>query len=272
MPNPVLNDKAFNKAATEGDVGWAARDAATVHHPPITDGPVSPWTRTEVMTAGGAISATGVLLVVLVATGVLGWNAVEVDAAGDVTNFPWWIFASLLVAVGLAFFTVFKPKLARFSAPLYAAAEGLVVGAISRAYEARWNGIVIMAVGVTAAVFATMLFLYRFRIIKVTDRTRKTIVMATLGIAVFYLISMVFTLFGARPSFLFDGSIMGIGLSVVIAGVAAFNLLLDFDLIERGAAAGAPKYMEWYCAFGLLVTLVWLYLEILRLLSRLQQR
>jgi uncharacterized YccA/Bax inhibitor family protein len=271
MPNPVLNEKAFDKAATEGAAGWAAPDAATIHAP-ITDGPVSPWTRTEVMTANGAISATGVLMVILVATGVVGWNAVQVDPAGNVTSFPWWIFASMMVALGVAFFTVFKPKLARFSAPLYAAAEGIIVGAISRAYEARWNGIVLMAVGVTAAVFATMLFLYRFRIIKVTDRMRKTIIMATLGIAVFYLISMVFVLFGATPSFMFDGSAMGIGLSVVIAGVAAFNLLLDFDLIERGAAAGAPKYMEWYCAFGLMVTIVWLYLEILRLLSRLQQR
>ena len=139
-------------------------------------------------------------------------------------------------------------------------------------YDAQWNGIVLQAIGATVAVFAVMLALYGLRIIRVTDRFRRIVIGATFGILLLYGVSFLFSLFGHTPSFLYDSSFFGIALSFFIAGVAAFNLALDFDLIERGAKAGAPRYMEWYGAFGLLVTLVWLYLEILRLLARLRSR
>jgi uncharacterized YccA/Bax inhibitor family protein len=276
MANPVLSDKVFESAAAEANPGWAAPSPAAegVYHPPITDGPVSPYdsVRTGVMTVGGTAAATGVLLVLLCAAGVFGWNLVKLDAAGEVQTFPGWIFLPLLSALGLAFLTAFKPHLARFTAPVYALAEGLVVGAISHIYDAQWSGIVLQAVGATIAVFAVMLALYGLRIIRVTDRMRRIIIGATLGVVLLYGVSLLFSLFGSTPSFLYDSSVLGIGLSILIAGLAAFNLALDFDIIERGAKAGAPKYMEWYGAFALTVTLVWLYLELLRLFARLRSR
>ncbi|MSY19012.1 MAG: hypothetical protein F2735_06705, partial [Actinobacteria bacterium] len=146
------------------------------------------------------------------------------------------------------------------------------VGAISHSYESFQNGIVVQAAGATVAVFAIMLFLYRTNIIKVTDRMRRIVVGATLGIMVFYGISMLINLFGGTVPFLSDTSALSIGFSFLVAGVAAFNLALDFDFIEKGAKAGLPKQMEWVAAVGLLVTIVWLYLEILRLLSKLDRR
>jgi uncharacterized YccA/Bax inhibitor family protein len=275
MANPVLNDKVFQSAAAaETNAGWAAPGAETVYHEPITDGPISPYTpvRAGAMTIGGTVAATGVLLVLLCVAGAFGWNMVRIDAAGDVESFPGWMIVALLVALGLAILTAFKPHLARFTAPAYAIGEGLVVGAISHIYDAQWDGIVVQAVGATVAVFLVMLALYGLRIIRVTDRFRRIVIGATLGVFVLYGVSLLFSLFGRTPSFLHDSSALGIGLSIVVAGIAAFNLALDFDIIERGAKAGAPRYMEWYGAFALLVTLVWLYLELLRLLSRLRSR
>jgi uncharacterized YccA/Bax inhibitor family protein len=276
MPNPALNDKVFQEAAvTEADPGWAAPGAETgTYHPPITDGPASPYrsVRTGVMTVGGTAAATGVLLVLLIVAGAVGWNFVSVDANSQTVNFPGWILLPLFGALGVAFLTVFKPHLAKFLGPLYAILEGLVVGAISHVYNAQWDGIVIQAVGATVAVFAVMLALYGLRIIRVTDRFRRIVIGATFGILILYGVSFLFALFGHTPSFLYDASFFGIGLSVLVAGVAAFNLALDFDMIERGANVGASKDMEWYGAFGLLVTLVWLYLELLRLLARLRSR
>jgi uncharacterized YccA/Bax inhibitor family protein len=276
MANPVLSDKVFETAAAENEAGWASPSPATdgVYHPPISDGPISPYesVRTGAMTVGGTAAATGVLLVLLCAAGVFGWNLVKLDPAGEVQNFPGWIFLPLLAGLGLAFLTAFKPHLARFTAPLYALAQGLVVGAISHVYDAQWSGIVLQAVGATIAVFAVMLALYGLRIIRVTDRMRRIVIGATLGVVLLYGVSLLFSLFGHTPSFLYDSSLLGIGLSILIAGLAAFNLALDFDIIERGAKAGAPRYMEWYGAFALTVTLVWLYLELLRLLARLRSR
>ena len=146
-----------------------------------------------------------------------------------------------------------------------------MLGAISHVYEAQWNGIVVQAVGLTVAVLSILLFLYATRVIKVTDKLRTGIIAATGAVFVFYLIAIVISLFGVNLSFLNDGGPVAIIFSLVIVGIAAMNLVLDFDFIERGAAAGAPKYMEWYGAFGLLVTLVWLYLELLRLLGNLRR-
>jgi uncharacterized YccA/Bax inhibitor family protein len=276
MPNPALNENTWKKAIADDEVGWAARGAgtadagATVYHEPIDDGPITPY-RTERMTMGGAMSATGVLFVVLLAFGAIGWSAVQTSPVGEV-EWPGWIFLPLFGALGVAFLTIFKPHLARFTSFLYAALEGVVLGAISRIYDAQWNGIVIQAVLLTAAVFFGMLLLYSTRIIKVTDRMRRMVIVATFGVVVVYGVALLASLFGASISFITGASAFSILFSVAIVGLAAFNLMLDFDFIERGANAGLPKQMEWFAAFGLMVTLVWLYLEILRLLAKLRSR
>lgn len=270
MANPTLNDSVFKRVRTEeGGAGWAAPDASTQYFPPINDGPISPY-RTEGMTIGGAATATGVLFVLLLVGGAFGWSATKVSA--DTVEIPAWIIAPALAAFVLAIVSFFKPKIARFTSPFYAVLEGLFLGAISRAYEAQWDGLVLQAVLATAGVFAAMLFLYSTKVIKVTDRFRRVIIGATMGVAVLYLVALVARLFGGDLAFINSPSAFGIIFSVVVAGVAAFNLALDFDMIERQANAGAPKYMEWYCALGLMVTIVWLYLELLRLLSKLRER
>ena len=276
MPNPALNDGAWKKAVADDEVGWAARGAgtadagATTYHPPIDDGPITPY-RTDRMTMGGTMAATGVLFVVLAAFGAIGWSAVTPGPVGEV-QWPSWIFLPMLGALGFAFLTIFKPHLARFTSFGYAALEGLVLGAISRVYDAQWNGIVLQAVLLTGAVFLGMLFMYSTRIIKVTDRMRRMVIVATFGVVLVYGVALLASLFGASISFITGASTFSILFSVAIVGLAAFNLMLDFDFIERGANAGMPKQMEWFGAFGLMVTLVWLYLEILRLLAKLRSR
>ena len=172
----------------------------------------------------------------------------------------------------IAMVTIFKPRFSPVTAPLYAVFEGLFLGAISARYEQRWAGLPIQAVGLTLMVFLAMLTVYRTGIIKVTEKFRFGVLAATGGIALFYLLSIVLSLFGVNIPMVHEAGMVGIGFSVIVVAVAALNLVLDFDFIERGVAARAPGYMEWYGAFGLLVTLVWLYLEILRLLSKLQRR
>jgi uncharacterized YccA/Bax inhibitor family protein len=276
MPNPALNENAWKKATADDEVGWAAKGTgavdtgATTYHPAIDDGPISPY-RTDRMTMGGAMSATGVLFVVLLAFGAAGWAATPTSPVGEV-QFPGWLLLPLFGALGVAFLTIFKPHLARFTSFGYAALEGLVLGAISRVYDAQWNGIVVQAVLLTAAVFFGMLLLYSTHIVKVTDRMRRMVIVATFGVFLVYGVSLIASLFGASISFITGASLFSILFSVAIVGLAAFNLMLDFDFIERGANAGLPKQMEWFAAFGLMVTLVWLYLEILRLLSKLRSR
>lgn len=261
--NPALNDAAFQRL-TEGGAGWAAGS------PPLDDAYAPPAARphTDTMTVSGTVWATGALLVVLVAAGIYGWSSVDVTA--ETASLPGWIFPVVLAALGVAMLTIFKPDLARFTAPVYALLEGAFLGAVSGLYNTAYSGIVVQAVALTVGVFAMMLFLYGTRIIKVTDKLRMGIVAATGAIMLVYVANMILSLFGASVPFLHDTGALGIGISLLIVGVAAFNLLLDFDFIERGVAAGAPRKMEWYAAFGLLVTIVWLYLELLRLLSKLQ--
>jgi uncharacterized YccA/Bax inhibitor family protein len=271
MPNPVLNDKAFEKAADPRSAALAA-EGATVWNPPITDGPASPYkpyTPTATMTMGGAVSATGVLLALLLVSGAIGWSLVEVQA-GEVTRFPGWLLLPVLAGVGLVIWASFKPPMARIAAPLYALAQGLFVGAISHVYEAEWNGIVLQAVGATVGVLAVTLVLYALRLVRVTQRFRMMVIAGTLGLAIFYGISILLSLFGMEVPFINSTSGWGIAFSVLAAGLAAFNLFLDFDIIERGVDARAPKYMEWFGALGLMVTLVWLYLEMLRLFGKLR--
>ena len=232
------------------------------------------------MTAGGTFTATLVLFAVLLVGGWFGWNAVHTTVIPATLtaptsysiNIPGWIWIAGLVALGLAFLTIFKPKLARISGVFYAAAEGVVLGAISSAYNIQFNGIVLQAVLATLAVFATMLFLYATRLVKVTDRFRRITIFAMVGILVLYLVSFVAQLITGNVAFINQPTLLGIGLSVVIVIVASMNLMLNFDFIERAIDAGAPSYMEWYGAFGLMIALVWLYLEILRLLALLNRR
>lgn len=265
MSNPVLNDDAMRKA---GGAGWAAPDAA-MRSTPIDDGPISPWVASR-MTVSGTATATGVLFVLLLAAATVGWMSTDTLTDG----FPVLAGVGIAVGIGCVFGLMFKPTLARFLAPVYAIAEGYVVGVISKAYETYQDGIVVQAAGATVATFLVMLFLYRTQIIKVTDRFRRIVVGATLGVMVLYLVSFVIRLVAGADSvrFLDSPSAFGIGFSVFVCALAAMNLALDFDFIERGSKQGLPKGMEWYAAFGLLVTIVWLYLEILRLLSKLNRR
>jgi uncharacterized YccA/Bax inhibitor family protein len=266
MSNPLLNDEAWRKAANKG---WAAPDPST-RATPIDDGPISAW-HGRVMTVQGTATATGVLMVLLLATATVGWMSVE---PGTTASFPGIALLGVVVGFGTVIALMFRPMWARFLAPIYALAQGFFVGVVSRFYEMEQDGIVLQAVGATLATFVVMLVLYRTNIIKVTDRFRRIVISATLGIMLLYLVSFVIRLFAGADSvsFLSSPSAFGIGFSVFVCGLAAMNLALDFDFIERGAANRLPKGMEWYAAFGLLVTIVWLYLEILRLISKLNRR
>jgi uncharacterized YccA/Bax inhibitor family protein len=183
--------------------------------------------------------------------------------------------ATLVGALGgfiVALIAIFKPATAPFTAPLYAVLEGLALGAISAIYDIQYHGLPLMAVGLTCMVLLAMLISYQTGLIRATDTFRRVVISATLGIALFYVLSIVLSLFHVGMPLLQNTGPLGIGLSIVFVAVAALNLVLDFDLIERGARQGAPKYMEWYGGFALLVTLVWLYLEILRLLGKVRSR
>jgi uncharacterized YccA/Bax inhibitor family protein len=267
--NPALNEKVFNR---EIELARSAGAGGRMPRPPVDD-QVSPWTPPtsfETMTVGGTVSAAGVLLVLLLAAGCVGWAQVSPSPEG--VRIPGWILPALLVGLGVAVLTFFKPRLARFTGPVYALVEGVLLGAISHVYNLRFGGIVVQAVGLTVAVFGIVLFLYATRIIKVTDKLRMGIVAATGAVFLVYMVSLVLRLFGADVPFIHDATPIGIIISLVVVVIAAMNLLLDFDFIEQGAAKGAPKYMEWYGAFGLVVTIVWLYLELLRLMSKLRSR
>jgi uncharacterized YccA/Bax inhibitor family protein len=267
MANPIFNEKTWNKAAR--NPGWGAPDPTT-RSAPITDGPVSAW-HSKVMTVSGTISAAGVLMVLLLVSAFVGWQSGPTNEVGK-TGFPALALGGILVGFACVIAMYFRPMWAKVLAPVYAVGEGFFLGVISKAYNNYQNGIVVQAVGATLGVFVVMLVLYRTKIIKVTDRFRRIVITATMGLMAFYLVSFVIRLFGVNVNFLQSASGLGILFSVFAAGLAAMNLALDFDFIERGAKQGLPKGMEWFAAFALVVTLVWLYLELLRLLSKLQRR
>ncbi|MGA1050702.1 MAG: Bax inhibitor-1/YccA family protein [Ilumatobacteraceae bacterium] len=279
MSNPVLNERSLQNARST----WAPPSAGSGHFPPVTDGPVSDWspsapTATRPMTVNGAVSATATLLVLLLVSASFGWLATggPIQTAPGVYQYgiPTLAWVGLIVGIGLTFLLMFRPTLAKFVAPVYALAQGFFIGAISRMYETFYDGIVVQAAGATIAVFAVMLVLYRTRIIKVTERFRRIVVAATIGVMLFYGVTLLIRLFAGADavSFLASPSLLGIGFSIFVAGLAAFNLALDFDFIERGAEQRLDKNFEWFAAFGLLVTIIWLYLELLRLLAKLRER
>jgi uncharacterized YccA/Bax inhibitor family protein len=268
MANPLLTDKAMGLGnLNKQNDSWAP---PTVQ--PINDGPVSRWDG-GVMTVAGTASATMMLLVLILASATVTWLSIDAPAPGALVQIPFaWVIGGFIIGFISVMVGSFKPHLARIAGPIYALAEGVVLGAISRAYSEQYNGIVLQAVGATLGVFVVMLLLYRSRIIKVTDRTRRIVMGAMMGLMAFYLVSFIIGMFGSMPSFIHDASPMGIAFSLFVAGLAAFNLALDFDMIEKGVANKLPAHMEWFCALGVVVTLVWLYLEILRLLSKLRDR
>lgn len=223
------------------------------------------------MTVKGTLNKFGFLFLMVMGTAFYSWK--EFARGGNVQSLIW---IGALGGLGVALVITFKKEWAPYLAPAYALLEGLFVGAISAYYNYVFAEqapyIIITAVGLTFGTAIAMYLLYAARIIRATEKFRAIIFTATAGIAIFYLITMVLRMFGMDVPFIHEGSTFGIVFSLFVVGIAALNLILDFDMIERGAEAGAPKYMEWYGAFGLLVTIVWLYLEILRLLSKLSSR
>lgn len=279
MSNPVLNDKRF-QPDDESQAGWAAPQRGGTA---TGVGGAPPVVAPRTMTVGGTMAATAVLWILLLASGAWAFSQVTTtenpaydellnpNVAEYLVDYPSWMPLLGFVGFGLALVIAFVPKMARFLSPLYALAYGVLLGWISALYEAQFSGIVLQAVGATLGVFGVMLFLYGTRIIKVTKRFAMIVIGATLGIAAFYLVAMLASFFGADLYFMNEPTPLGIAVSVGIAFVAALNLALDFAFIENASKQGMPKYMEWYGAFGITVTIVWLYLELLRLLALLRQ-
>lgn len=236
--NPALTDKAFS---------------------------VDSFTSDQVMTLQGTVNKTWFALAITVAAAALTWGKVSPDTG------------SILIgaAVGgfvVALVTIFKKEWAPVTTPVYAVLEGVLLGAISSLYERQFPGIVLHAIVLTFGTLGGLLFAYQTRLIRATENFKLGIFAATLGVAVLYLVDFIMHFFGHSVTFIHQSGWLGIGFSAVVVVIAALNLVLDFDFIERGAERGAPKYMEWYGAFGLLVTLIWLYMEILRLLAKLRRR
>ncbi len=237
----------------------------------------------EIMTVRGSVEKFGVLMMLVVAGAYFSWSY---DPGLSGQTMMYLMYGGLIVGFVLSLIMIFKPTLAKPLSPIYALAEGVFLGALSKivstmvtasavargAEASLFDNIIFQAVGLTFGVALAMFLLYYFRIIKVTRKLYSVIIGATMGVLIFYVITLVVRLFGVELPFMYDASPLGIGISLVVIAIAALNLLLDFDRIEHFAKAGAAKYMEWYCAFGLLVTIVWLYIEILRLLMRFTSR
>jgi uncharacterized YccA/Bax inhibitor family protein len=226
----------------------------------------------ESMTLQGTVNKTGILLLLAMLTAAFTWHMAFSGNLAGVMPLMW---LGLLGGMGLAFVTMFKMEWSPVTAPLYALFEGLALGGISAVFDMRFHGIAFEAVCLTFGVLFVMLLLYKSGMIRVTQKFRIGVIAATGAIMLFYLIEMVLGFFhvGLGVVGAVNGSgMIGIGFSLLVVGLAALNLVLDFDFIERGAQNNAPKYMEWYGAFGLMVTLVWLYLELLNLLAKLQSR
>jgi uncharacterized YccA/Bax inhibitor family protein len=222
------------------------------------------------MSLSGTVNKTGILLLCAVATAAWTWN--QFMQTHDLS------FAGPAVLVGafggfiIGMVTIFKKEWSPITSPIYALLEGLALGGLSAVFELRYPGIAMEAVALTFGTLFVMLLAYKSGLIKVTQKFRMGVVAATGAIFVFYMIQLLLSLFGIQFATINGAGPIGIAISLVIVAVAALNLVLDFDFVEQGVAAGAPRYMEWYAAFGIIVTLVWLYLEFLRLLSKFRSR
>lgn len=228
----------------------------------------------EVMTLSGTVNKIFIMLLFVMAGASFTWgrffNAYDLQSGASAVS-------GLMILGGIgglitAIVTVFRKKAAKITAPLYAIFQGLFLGGLSAFFEAQYPGIVIQAVGVTFGVLFALLLAYKSGYIKATENFKLGVAAATGGIFLFYMVSFVLSIFGVQIGYFQSNSGLSIILSLVVVVIAALNLVLDFDFIEKGAESGAPKYMEWYAAFGLMVTLIWLYIEMLRLLSKLASR
>jgi uncharacterized YccA/Bax inhibitor family protein len=243
--NPALGDKTFT------GVGRVARAE-------------------EAMTAQGTANKAMLLLLCVLVTASWTWS-LYYRALNPQAVTPW-VAVGAIAGFIVALVTVFKQTWAPVTAPLYALLEGLVIGGVSALFEAQFPGIVIQAVGLTFGTCLALLLAYKSRLIRATENFKMGVVAATGGIVLFYILTMVLGFFGIRMPLMYQNSWASIGFSLFVVVIAALNLVLDFDFIEQGAAQSAPKYMEWYGAFGLMVTLIWLYLEMIRLLAKLRSR
>lgn len=216
------------------------------------------------MTIQGAVNKSAILLALAIFSAVFAWNRVE-------SAMPLILIGSIGGLI-MALITTFKKEWSAVTAPIYALLEGLALGGVSALYNMQTHGIVLQAAMLTFGTLFAMLFAYRAGLIRATEKFKAGVIAATGGIFLLYLVSWILGMFGVNMAFMNGGGMLSIGISVFVVVIAALNLVLDFDVIEQGAKLGAPKYLEWYAGFGLLVTLVWLYLEILRLLAKLNSR
>lgn len=247
--NPTLTEKMFNKS---------------LHTDAAAQG---------VMSVRGTINKFGFLMLMVIGAASYTWYLFDQLNEGlMMTLMIVGIVGALITGIVIAF----KPNWAQYLAPAYGILQGFFIGGISAilnaAFADKYPGLIMQAVGLTFGVAISMFLLYNFRIINPTQRFKSIVISATMGIAVFYVITLVLNLFGVNMSFMYDSSWLSIGISLFIVIIAALNLILDFERIEMGAEMGAPKFMEWYGAFGLMVTIIWLYIEILKLLSKLGSR
>ncbi|MCR6662348.1 MAG: Bax inhibitor-1/YccA family protein [Luteimonas sp.] len=224
------------------------------------------------MTLNGTVNKTGFLLLLTVLTAAFAWSQAFGADGNLAPGFSMYVWGGAIGGFVIALVTVFKKEWAPVTAPLYALVEGFFLGAISALYNHLYEGIVMQAVLLTFGTLFALLFAYRSGLIKATENFKLGVVAATGGIALVYLATIVLGFFGVSIPLIHESGLIGIGFSLFVVVIAALNLVLDFDFIETGVEQGAPKYMEWYGAFGLMVTLVWLYIEFLRLLAKLQSR
>lgn len=245
MSNPTLSEKSF----AEWSAGYSG----------------------ESMTLKGAVNKCILLFItMLIPAAWIWWKMGEINEY-SLSGMKAYLIGSAIIGFILALVITFKKNLAPYLAPVYAAVEGVFLGIVSKVFDAMYDGIVFQAVSITLLIFAAMLLAYRTGLLRATPRFTKILMFATLGVGVFYLVNWIMAMFGVQ-SFYFGNGWLSIAVSAIVAGIAAFNLIIDFTMIEEQSKIGAPKYMEWYSAFGLLVTLIWLYLEILKLLSKLSSR
>ena len=248
--NPFLNNKSFS----------ATSASSKVHDATIID-------YNQDMTLAGTINRTAILFLILTATAVVVWwmafNGMNVIIP---------TIGGAIVGLVLVVIAAFKPQFSPVLAPGYALFEGMFIGGISAIFEAQYPGIVIQAVGATFVTFVVCLGLYKYQVVKVTEQFKSVVVAATLAIATYYIISWLVSLFTSYTPVHYGNSMMSIGISVFVIIVAALNLFLDFDRMEKGVEEKMPKFMEWFAAMGLMITLVWLYIEFLRLLSKLSSK
>jgi len=244
--NPALGSQVFQETAAEN----------RLNNP------------TEVMTIDGTVNKVGLMGFIVFAFAAVSWNltASMPHLSGILT------YGGAIAGFITALVIIFKKKMAPMLSPLYCVFEGLFVGGISYMYNAAFEGIVVQALFLTLGILFALLFVYKAGWIAVTENFKLMVAAATGGILIFYLVSFVLGFFGISIPLIHSNGLMGIGFSLFVIGIASLNLVVDFDFIEEGAEVGAPKYMEWYAAFGLMVTLIWLYIEVLRLLAKLQSR